>query len=85
MPTVSAVRFEHWFLNGPSSGEIVALAKAENVDLIVMSSHGRSGLSRILLGSTAEAVMRLAPCPVLVVKQPVSSENAKQWEIASQN
>jgi nucleotide-binding universal stress UspA family protein len=36
--------------------------------LIVVSSHGRTGLGRILFGSTAEAVVRHAPCPVLVVK-----------------
>ena len=40
------------------------------MDLIVMASHGRSGLVRLVIGSVAEAVMRKAPCPVLVVKQP---------------
>jgi nucleotide-binding universal stress UspA family protein len=39
----------------------------------VMGTHGRSGLDRILLGSVAERVIRLAPCPVLTVRQPETS------------
>ena len=53
------------------------LAEQEHVDLIVMGSHGRGWLGRLLMGSVAEQVMRLATCPVLVVKafgnQPVES------------
>lgn len=44
------------------------LAAAATADLIVIATHGRSGLGRILLGSTAESVIRQAPCPVLVVR-----------------
>ena len=40
----------------------------ENVDMIVMGTHGRSGLSRLILGSVAESVMRHAPCPVLTYR-----------------
>jgi nucleotide-binding universal stress UspA family protein len=47
---------------------VVDMAKREEVDLIVMGSHGHSGLAHLVLGSTAERVIRLAPCPVLVVK-----------------
>lgn len=46
---------------------IVACAEKENADLIVMSSHGRSGLSRMLIGSVTDKILRGAPCPVLVV------------------
>ena len=41
----------------------------EGVDLIVIGTHGRTGLKRVLMGSVAESVMRLATCPVLTVKQ----------------
>lgn len=54
--------------HGDAASEIVRVAKERGVDLIVISSHGRTGLGRILFGSTAEAVVRHAPCPVLVVK-----------------
>ncbi len=47
---------------------IVAEAQAEQADLIVVGTHGRSGLPHVLLGSVAEAVIRKAPCPVLAVK-----------------
>jgi universal stress protein A len=50
--------------------EILETAKSQNVDLIVMGTHGRTGLQHILLGSVAEKVVRLAPCPVLVARQP---------------
>jgi nucleotide-binding universal stress UspA family protein len=48
---------------------ILRAATKLSVSLIVLSSHGRSGLKRLLLGSTAEQVIRLAPCPVLVLRQ----------------
>ncbi len=48
--------------------EIVRLAAQESVDLIIMGTHGRTGLSHLLLGSTAETVVRMADCPVLTVK-----------------
>jgi len=49
--------------------EIVRVAQEEHADMIVMGTHGRSGLNRVLLGSVAERVVRLAPCPVLTVRQ----------------
>ena len=49
--------------------EIVKVAEEERVDMIVMGTHGRSGLNRVLLGSVAERVIRLAPCPVLTMRQ----------------
>ena len=50
--------------------EILETAKTQQVDLIVMGTFGRTGLQHLLLGSVAEKVVRLAPCPVLVVRQP---------------
>lgn len=61
---------EEVIVHGEAASEIVRVAKERNVDLIVVSSHGRTGLGRILFGSTAEAVVRHASCPVLVVKPP---------------
>lgn len=47
---------------------IVSLAEKDQADLIVMATHGRSGLGRVLMGSVAEYVLRHAPCPVLTIK-----------------
>jgi len=48
--------------------EIIDIAKSENADLIVISSHGRTGVDHVLFGSTADKVVRKAPCPVLTVR-----------------
>jgi universal stress protein A len=53
--------------------EIVKSAEAEHADMIVMGTHGRSGLNRLLLGSVAERVIRLAPCPVVTVRQKAAA------------
>ena len=54
-------------LSGRAAREVTAYARDKGIDLIVMSTHGRTGVSRTLLGSVAEAVVRLAPCLVLTV------------------
>ena len=54
---------------GNPAQQILEFASAESIDLIVLTSHGRSGLSRFLLGSIAEKVMRHASCLVLVVRR----------------
>jgi nucleotide-binding universal stress UspA family protein len=56
--------------SGEAAAEILKYAEGIKPDMIVMGSHGRTGVSRLLLGSTAEQVMRRAECPVLCVKQP---------------
>ncbi|MGL5452338.1 MAG: universal stress protein [Aeromonas sp.] len=53
---------------GRAADEVVLQAKEDGIDLIVMGSHGRSGLSHLLMGSVAESVVRHASCPVLVVR-----------------
>ena len=50
--------------------EIVRYAKSENIDLIVMGTHGRGPIAHMLMGSVAEKVVRKAPCPVLTVRSP---------------
>lgn len=60
--------------HGDAATEIVRVAQERAVELIVVASHGRTGLGRMLFGSTAEAVVRHATCPVLVVKPPPEKE-----------
>lgn len=70
----AGLEIEEVIVHGEAASEIVRVAKERNVDLIVVSSHGRTGLGRILFGSTAEAVVRHASCPVLVVKPTASDQ-----------
>lgn len=56
-------------LSAPIAEAIVSFARDFGTDLIVMSSHGRGGLGRLLQGSVAEAVARTAPCPVMIVRR----------------
>ncbi len=56
------------FVVGEASEAIVETAKGEGQDLIVMGTHGRSGLSHMVLGSVTEKVVRRAPCPVLTIR-----------------
>ncbi len=53
---------------GTAPEEIVQAATDENADLIVVGTHGRTGINRLVIGSVAERVVRVAPCPVLTVK-----------------
>ena len=55
-------------VEGSPKVEIIAYARKHNIDLIVLSTHGRTGLSHVLMGSVAETVVRTAPCPVLTVR-----------------
>jgi nucleotide-binding universal stress UspA family protein len=73
----AGLEVEELVVHGEAAAEIVRVAKDREVDLIVISSHGRTGLGRILFGSTAEAVVRHAPCPVLVVKPPHHMETGQ--------
>ena len=54
---------------GAPSAEIVRLASEEHAELVIMGTHGRGGVSRVLLGSVADRVIRTAPCPVLTVRK----------------
>lgn len=67
-PTESTIDVERLLRDGPAVETIVGLADEVKADLIVMGTHGRGGLSRLLLGSVAEQVLRRVHCPVLFVK-----------------
>lgn len=70
-PTVDGIRASHVVECGPPKDRIVEYANENEIDLIVMGTHGRSGLGRLLMGSVAEAVVRKAECPVLALKSTV--------------
>jgi nucleotide-binding universal stress UspA family protein len=69
-PPHPTVRVDHRVAEGDPPAEVLRLARALKCDLIVMGTHGRTGLGRLLLGSVAEEALRGAPCPVLAVKAP---------------
>jgi nucleotide-binding universal stress UspA family protein len=69
-------------LRGDPAAEIVAEAERERCDLIVMGTHGRTGIRRLLMGSVAEGVVRKATCPVLTYKVP-RVQWAKHRKVAS--
>jgi nucleotide-binding universal stress UspA family protein len=62
---------------GTPAWSIVEYASAHDIDLIVMGTHGRGGMSHLLMGSVAERVVRTAPCPVLTVRETPAVARAK--------
>lgn len=76
-PAEEAISVEHRLVMGDPADAVVRVAEEEQVDLIVLGSHGRTGLSRLLMGSVAEAIVRKAHCPVLVYKEPLRKSTAK--------
>jgi nucleotide-binding universal stress UspA family protein len=55
--------------------EIIETAGEENVDLVIIATHGHTGMEHILFGSTAEKVVRKAPCPVLILREQIKGSN----------
>jgi nucleotide-binding universal stress UspA family protein len=64
----SGVKAETFVREGEAYQAIISIAKANEVNTIVLGSHGRTGLKRLLMGSVAEKVIGYAPCPVLVTR-----------------
>jgi nucleotide-binding universal stress UspA family protein len=84
-PDNPQLKVDHYLEEGHADEVIVRLARELPADLIVMGTHGRTGLGRLLVGSVAEQVMRHAPCPVLTLKTPLpegSEEPAPRQETA---
>jgi hypothetical protein len=69
-PSDPQVLVEHRVAEGDAPAEILLLAEAVKCDLIVMGTHGRTGMRRLLTGSVAEDVLRKATCPILIVRTP---------------
>ena len=67
-PTIDGIECSHIVKIGTPANEIVDYADENNIDLIVLGTHGRTGLKRVLMGSVAEVVMRRSKCPVLALK-----------------
>ncbi|MDP2156349.1 MAG: universal stress protein [Nitrospirota bacterium] len=65
---------EQVVMKGVPYEEITKFAETNKIDVIVLATHGRTGLDRLLFGSTAEQVVRYAPCPVLSVRLPKHEE-----------
>ena len=76
------VRFEERRVEGAPVPTIISLAADEHADLIVMGTTGRTGLQRLLLGSVAEEVVRLAPCPVLTLRSNSKGGNGETTDSA---
>lgn len=62
---------ERIVVTGVPHEEIINSAKKNKIDMIIMGTHGRKGIDRILFGSTAAQIVRFAPCPVLTVRLPM--------------
>jgi nucleotide-binding universal stress UspA family protein len=71
-PSDGKISVEHRLDEGNPASEILRVAEESQCNLIVMGTHGRSGVARLLMGSVAEHVVRRATCSVLVVKAPFS-------------
>ena len=80
-PTDPRIPVRHVFLEGDPATEIVRYGRDAGIDLIVMGTHGRTGLERLLLGSVAEKVLRDASCSVLVVKLPKGLPAAERPDV----
>ena len=77
-PADEAIPCSHRMLEGPAAETILKTAEAEKVEMIVMGTHGRSGLKRLVMGSVAEDVVRKASCPVLTLRQPAEATESDE-------
>jgi universal stress protein A len=75
-PADPSVPCDYRLVTGDPADAIVTLAEDDDIDLIVLGSHGRTGITRLLMGSVAEAIVRKAHCPVLVYKQSLRKATA---------
>jgi nucleotide-binding universal stress UspA family protein len=76
-PAEANIAIEHRLAFGEPAPVIDEVAAEVHADLIIMGTHGRSGVRRLLMGSVAEQVVRKAPCPVLTIRAPLATELAR--------
>jgi nucleotide-binding universal stress UspA family protein len=81
-PASPLIVTEHRLLDGDPATVIVETAQEIAADLIVMGTHGRSGLTRFVMGSVAEQVLRRAPCPVMTIRDVIAEKTMEQAEMA---
>lgn len=67
----SGLKVETMIKTGKPFVEIIETAKEKDIDLIIIATHGHTGVEHLLFGSTAEKVVRKAPCPVLTLREPI--------------
>jgi nucleotide-binding universal stress UspA family protein len=77
-PPDPSVAVEYRLIEGDAVTEILWIARQTTSDVIVMGTHGRTGLRHLIMGSVAEQVVRKAPCPVVTVKAPASAPVPRQ-------
>jgi len=82
-PVDQQITVRHALLEGDPATEIVRHSRDAGTDLIVIGTHGRTGLDRLLMGSVAEKVLRDASCSVLVVKLPKGQPPAETPALAT--
>jgi nucleotide-binding universal stress UspA family protein len=68
-PSDPSVPYTHRLTMGDPAGEVVRIATEEAAEMIILGTHGRTGMTRLLMGSVAEMIVRRAPCPVLVYRE----------------
>lgn len=71
-PASPGIPVEHRLVEGLGAEEILKAAEETKCDVILMGTHGRTGLNRLLMGSLAEEIVRKAPCPVVTVRAPLA-------------
>jgi nucleotide-binding universal stress UspA family protein len=72
----NGINVEYMIAEGEPAREIIRVARERSCDVIVMGTHGRTGISHLMMGSVAEHVIRLAPCPVLTAKVAQAEHSA---------
>lgn len=82
-PSDPGVEFQHRLAIGAPAAEICRIAADERAEMIVLGTHGRTGVFRLLMGSVAESVLRHAPCPVLVFREPTVRKSAARSTAAA--